>query len=167
MPEDRAQKLYEQARLDVYPDDVRRDPQSYAGTLVAWAGVVQSAKVVQLPHGPALVLIVTHHYFDWIEDHGTQKEIYFLSPRGEGNFVIAAPIALDRLEDARKDAPDHVGKMLVAVGRPDAELGAGDQIVFASEAFVLFKDGAFRTDWIDYGRPGEPMKRVEGGMLDR
>jgi hypothetical protein len=167
MPEEWAQKLYEKARRDVYPDDVRRDPQAYAGTLVAWAGVVKSSKVVQLPHGPALVLVVTHHYFDWIEDHGAQKEIYLLSPRGEGDFVIATPIELDRLEYARKEAPDHVGKMLVAVGKPDAELGTENHVVFASAAFIVFEDKPFRTDWIDYGRPGEPMKRVEGGMLDR
>jgi hypothetical protein len=149
------QKLFAAARRDVFPDQVRQDPDAYADTLVAWAGIVEDARLVPMGSDTALIISVAHHYFDWIEDHGAQAELFFLSSRGEGVFFIAKSVPQDSLEYWKAEAPQHVGKMLVAVGEPENQLktSGSTEIPFADQFYVMFHEGAFHTDW-DYGRHG-------------
>ena len=75
-------KLLENSRADLFPDDVRKDIRMYREQLVVWTGIVKRSFV----SGAAIVTDYEHHYWDFVEDYGPQKERVFLSPKGEGNF---------------------------------------------------------------------------------
>lgn len=85
--------VYDKSSKTVFPRDVIANPQAHHQTLVAWPGVLRSAYYETRVDGQTVVnLVVEHHYFDWLEDRSVQKEIYFLSPRGEGTFKAVWPI---------------------------------------------------------------------------
>jgi hypothetical protein len=79
---DAERKLLGEARRDIYPDDVRRQPEQYRKATLAWSGIVTSA-------GPDprdaqySEVVIAHHYWDWIEDQ--------FDPEGEG-----VPVATGR-----------------------------------------------------------------------
>lgn len=104
------------AALDVFPDDVRRDPTRYTKTLVAWAGIVRSYEMRTEDGSLVIRFDVEHRYFDWIEDSGVQLERYFLSPRGEGMFRAAWAMPLEMRDTIAKQL--HTGDMLVVYGIP-------------------------------------------------
>jgi len=135
------------ARRDVYPDDVRKDPEAYERATLAWAGVVVSASAGE-GHSEFWSVIVEHHYWDWIEDSSQQKGQAFLSPRGEGRFLChaeRAPIAADKLKDA----------MTVAYIRP---LRMNDQMIEGACIMRFFPRDRYATDVMDYGRGGADLK---------
>src|SRR5216683_3245535 len=76
------QEAYKKARKDIYPRQVRQNPTRYGDDTMAWAGIVKDVALFQSDYGPAVRVLIEHRYFDWIEDHGAQPEVYFLSPRG-------------------------------------------------------------------------------------
>ena len=79
-------KFFAQARRDIFPQDVRQDPQHFKSTLVVWTGIIKSIEHVQYNSSPFVQFTVEHHYFDWVEDFGLQPERFFVSPYGEGYF---------------------------------------------------------------------------------
>jgi hypothetical protein len=134
-------KLLGEARRDIYPDDVRKAPESFLKATLAWPGVVVSAEPD--PKDPLFsTIVVEHHYWDWIEDHSIQKAKAFLSPRGEGRFVCHAerrtlpPVEL-------KDA------MTIAYVRP---IGVKDQTLHTACIMRFFPREWYATDVMDYGR---------------
>jgi hypothetical protein len=63
--------------------------------MVAWTGLIKEVDVVQTEDGPDVVYVLQHHYYDWIEDFGQQREIILLSPRGEGKFKTTSSLKKD------------------------------------------------------------------------
>lgn len=101
---------------DVYPDDVRANLSAHQ-VQVAWAGLLQRAEVEGTHPNAVVTVTVEHHYFDWIEDHGVQREIHLLSPRGEGTFRCSS--AIDPRIDLSLFRRGVVrGLMIVAYGTP-------------------------------------------------
>lgn len=141
------QQLFEQARRDVYPDDVRKAPEDYRKVTLAWPGIVISAQVDE-DRPQYQTVVVEHHYWDWIEDHSIQKAKAFLSPRGEGRFVCHA--------ERRAIAPEAlVAAMTVAYVRP---LGMKDQTLHAACIMRFFPSDWYATDVMEYGRDGQGLK---------
>ena len=140
-------KLLHDARRDVYPDDVREDLESYRKATLAWPGIVVSSKPD--PKIPSMAMIVIeHHYWDWIEDHSIQKAKAFLSPRGEGQFVCHAELAtLPKVALARA--------MAIAYARP---VGIKDGQLHAACLVQFHAPDWYATDVFDYGRNGEGLK---------
>lgn len=147
-----------QARRDVFPEQVRGDPAAFADTLVAWAGVIVSIEYRGEGESRSVRIIAEHHYFDWVEDSSIQREKYFLSPRGEGKFATWWGVA--RPVDQKFIDQFAVGDMLVAYGHPS----------FIQPDFVglsptmnmrAIKPALFRTDVLEYGRPGEPSRLLK------
>ncbi len=163
-PPDKADReVFAKAHKDVYPKQVRENPARYRDVSIAWAGIVKDVDVVRGKSGVTVVVLVEHHYFDWIEDHGAQPEAFFLSPRGEGNFVIfLEPKREMTQEEARRLLP--AGMMLVAVGQVYLPTASDKKypLVLLTEYREFIEKKWYRTDVVDYGREGEPIHRVQG-----
>jgi hypothetical protein len=152
------EKFFAQARKDVFPNDVREAPERYKNTLVAWTGVIK--KVEHFTDGSSRVARLTadHHYFDWIENNSTQRERFYMSPRGEGPFAVIW--RAETADDEKFLAQFTGGDMLVAYGYPSS---IQNNVVglFPSENIRPIKPQWYRTDILEYGRPGEPSKVIQ------
>ena len=150
--------VYQQARRDVFPSQVREQPAAWADTIVAWTGVIVAIKYQGAGADRAVRIMAAHRYFDWIEDDGIQREKYFLSPRGDGRFATYWGVGTPA--DQKFIDQFAVGDMLVAYGRP----------TFVRPDFIglsptlnmrAIKPDQFRSDVLDYGKPGEPVKTLK------
>ncbi len=167
-PESREGKAaYSHARKDIYPQQVRENPERYANDTVVWAGIVKNVELFQSQYGPALMVRIAHHYFDWIEDHGAQPEVFFLSPRGEGDFmIILKPNRGMTQKEANESVP--AGTMVVAVGKIYVKMAKNNNTMplpLVEEYFQFIDRKWYRTDVFDYGRDKEPIKKVEGSKF--
>lgn len=133
------------ARRDVWPQQVRDAPEKHAGTLVAWAGIVAERRVLEKER--TLVIVIDHHYWDFIEDLGEQREHMFLSPRGEGRFAIGEWVN----EQTMNPGFLPVGAMAVVYGKP-RQVDADGTVLVDYEWSVTIQPGNFATDIWDYGR---------------
>lgn len=148
-------KFFSQARRDIFPRDVLNNRSKYTNTLVVWTGIIKEIKIDQEADSKVHRFTIEHHYFDWIEDHGVQRERYFLSARGEGNFALAW--GEYEPDDAKFLKQFSVGDMIVAYGYPS--MFKGDLIGFYPVQNIRsIKPEWYRTDVLDYGRPGEKTK---------
>ncbi len=147
-------KFFAQARKDIFPQDVRKNPEQFKSTLVVWTGIIKKIEPTQYNSTPFIKFTVEHHYFDWIEDDGIQREKYFVSPRGEGYFTA---IWLDSPEYALFFKQFEVGDFLIAYGYPSVII---NEVVGLDPTQNLraIKPRWYRTDILDYGRPGEESK---------
>ena len=147
-------KFFAQAKRDVFPNDVRNKPDEANSPLAVWTGVITNIEFLNDDSGRFARFTVEHHYFDWIEDFSVQRARYFLSPRGEGTFLVAWRIASP--VDQQFIEQFSIGDMLVAYGYPHVH---GDLVGLSpTENLRAIKPPWFRTDVLDYGRPGEPSK---------
>lgn len=135
----------------IFPNDARKDVESYQTKLVAWPGFITELKSIQKDGADFTRIVVEHHYYDWILDHSIQKEKYFLSPRGEGVFATICPCKL-KDENVTKD----LNNMLIVYGKP--EKVEGEMLYVTCDYAALIKREWVRTDVFDYGRPGESVK---------
>jgi hypothetical protein len=140
------QALLRTARRDVFPGDVRRDLGAHAGELVGWTGIVTEKRRVEHPEGVELRILIEHHYWNWREDFGTQQQVAFLSPRGEGSFQVSF------IADASSEDPRFLpaGDMAVVYGTPKRL--DGDVVVLDYRGASWLPPRAFATDVWDYGR---------------
>jgi hypothetical protein len=146
---------HRKAVRDVFPADVRKDPQRYSNTLVAWAGVLRSFEATKEGNKTVLRFVVEHRYFDWLTNYGFQADRFFLSPRGEGVFKASWSLPLEAFDSIPRLL--HNGEMLVIYGNPSEVVG--DTIVIAPTAYARIVSAAGFTDQeLDYGRPGEAVK---------
>ena len=158
------QEAYKTARKDIYPRQVKQNPARYGDDTIAWAGIVKDVQSFQSDYGPAIRVLIEHRYFDWIEDHGAQPETYFLSPRGEGEFmIIVKPEKQFGEQEIAQLIP--AGTMAIAVGKIHVK-AAQDKtrpLALLTQYFQFIDRKHYRTDVFDYGRENEPIKKVEGG----
>ena len=148
-------KFFAQARRDVFPNDVRQHLDGFTNTLVAWTGVITNIEFFNDGTSRVARFTAEHHYFDWIEDKSIQRERFFLSPRGEGAFAAAW----------RAETPDEkkfvgqftVGDLLVAYGYPSM-IRSNVVGLYPAQNLRAIKPQWYRTDILDYGRPGEPSR---------
>jgi hypothetical protein len=138
-------ELYRAARRDVWPSQVRTAPENYRDVTVVWSGLVKERELSA--DRQQLRVVLEHHYWDFIEDDGLQREKYFLSPRGEGEFSFEEPNS----PQVHDPAYLPVGAMAVIFGKPRAVSADGDvQLELAWT--ITFPPHSFATDFWDYGR---------------
>jgi hypothetical protein len=154
-------KFYPHARRDVYPGDVRQDPDKFATTLVGWTGVFTKIEFSSNVSPRTVRFTAEHHYFDWIEDISIQRARFFLSPRGEGAFAVQW--IAETSDDEKFVDQFAVGDMLIAYGYPsvirDTYIGLSP-----TQNLRAIKPQWFRTDILDYGRPGEPSRAMKTAL---
>jgi hypothetical protein len=148
--------------LDVYPADIRRNPELYTNTAVGWAGIIRHTEAVTGPDG--LIHAVTtfeHHYFDWQEDRRFGRIQLNLSPRGEGLF--RADWVLRRTDAAAGGAAAESfagpGKLAIVYGVPErVENGT---VVLRYRFLRVVEAEDYNTNKFDYGRLGEPFRYID------
>jgi hypothetical protein len=138
-------KIFSESQEKVFPSDVRQSYDQYRKQVMRWSGVLLSRK--QPGRTSGLYLLIEHHYWDWIENHSSQRAIAFLSPRGEGTFECVFPV--------EPVIPDSVmvqpGDMVIVYGIPSQAPDAGLPVLDCS--FVRwYRQGFYATDVFDYGR---------------
>ncbi|MEZ4405154.1 MAG: hypothetical protein R3A52_01500 [Polyangiales bacterium] len=150
-------RVMESARRDVFPNDVREDLARHAGSRVVWAGVARRLSVQRVGADTVLYLELEHRYFDWIEDHGAQREWYFLSPRGEGRFAAAWALPPGSERYARESL--HEGDLFIVYG---TQMEVRDGVIgFGRTAYLRpIARREWRDDVMDYGRPGTPTRHL-------
>ena len=147
-------QFFEKAKRDIYPNDVRKSSQTYEETLVVWPGIIKSINIDTENGSQIARFTIEHHYFDWIEDQGIQREMYFLSPRGEGSFALAWRV--DTQEDKLFIQQFTVDDMIIAYGYPSM---IKDDLIgfYPTQNIRAIKPKWYRTDVLDYGRLGESV----------
>jgi hypothetical protein len=144
-----------EARRDVFPNDVRQHPDAYTNVLVAWTGVITNIEYFTNASPRVVRFTAVHHYFDWIEDNSIQREKFFMSPRGEGDFAVQW--VAQSQDDQRFVGQFALGDMLIAYGYPSV-VRSNYVGLNPTQNLRSIKPQWYRTDILDYGRPGEPSK---------
>lgn len=138
--------VFPQARRDIFPEDVRKGLKSYRSTILLWTGVVKESKIV----GKELKTRFKHHYWDWIEDYSTQRQIAFLSPRGEGYFECS-----QKIESHTVERPMNIpvaDEMAIVYGSPRKVKSDGTVELDCLPAMRSLPPEKYGTDIWDYGR---------------
>jgi hypothetical protein len=155
-------------RIDVYPDDVRKDPGHYEAQRIAWAGIIVTNQVTSddmsaNPEGKfRMETVFEHHYFDWEQDENADGIKLLISPRGEGNFRMRWKVHRTDpdapLENAMKYATP--GKLAIVYGTPES-VDPDGTVVLKYHYIRILGPQHFSANELDYGRVGQPFKPVE------
>ncbi len=148
--------------LDVYPGDIRRNPELYTHAGVGWAGIITRTEAAAGPDG--LIHAVTtfeHHYFDWEEDHRLGDIQLHLSPRGEGLFRTEWVLRRNDPAAGSAAAEDYAspGKLAIVYGVP--EKVDNGTVVLRYRFLRVVEAADYNTNKFDYGRFGEPIRYVD------
>jgi hypothetical protein len=134
-------------RIDVFPDDVRKDPAKFSGQMVLWTGIVRAKTAVKQEQRDLVEILFEHHYWDFVEDFGLQEAHDFLSPRGEGMFVVR--VAADEL--AQRPGDFQEGWMAIIWAIPFGVRDDGT-VKMKLQGSSCVPPGWFSTEYWDYGR---------------
>jgi len=140
---------FDKANRSIYPDDIRKDLTSYKSSTIAWAGIVKQTEVLKVEGGTAFYFTLEHHYFDWIEDFGIQRERIFLSPKGEGLFKTSWGLTQD-VPQSEIEEIKSPGYLLIVYGQP-TEIQDKTVVIEASYIRGISKK-LYTTERMDYGR---------------
>ncbi|MGA2748835.1 MAG: hypothetical protein ABSG59_08675 [Verrucomicrobiota bacterium] len=149
---------FKQARLDVYPEDVRNDPSRYTNTLVVWPGVIRSTHAQDEDYRGRIraETVLEHHYFDWKQDHGDQGVKLLLSRRGEGAFRVRWHLVKTGPDATSGDAETYAGRNKLAIVYGTPESVDADGTVVLQYRYMRAVDRAhYSVNQMDYGRLGE------------
>ncbi|MGD0410190.1 MAG: hypothetical protein ABSC18_00675 [Verrucomicrobiota bacterium] len=147
--------------LDVYPGDIRQNPDLCAGAGVGWAGIITRTEAQPGPDG--LIHAVTtfeHHYFDWQEDRRLGHIRLNLSPRGEGLFRTEWVLRRNDPAAGKEAAESFAGpgKLAIVYGVPEK---VEDGTVVLRYRFLRVVEAEdYSTNKFDYGRFGEPFRYI-------
>ncbi|HEX3720720.1 MAG TPA: hypothetical protein VH595_22450 [Verrucomicrobiae bacterium] len=162
---------FKRARLDVFPEDVRKDIYRYTNTPVAWVGVIRSTDAIEEDFGGKIRTdtVFEQHYFDWMQEtDGTHIKLH-VSARGEGTFYTRWRL---RKEDNDANAYDaqkfaHPGKLAIVYGVPQS-IDDDGTIVLNYHYLRILDCSHFNTNEVDYGRwgptvsaPGVPRSVIQ------
>jgi hypothetical protein len=148
-----------QARCDVYPEDVRKDPARYAQTRVVWAGIISSNDVQEAESAGKFRLdtVLEHHYFAWKEDRYPGGVKLPISARGEGMFRLRWHVHQNDPEATVDDAAQYAapGDLAMVYGTPES-VDEDGTIVLRYHYLRIVRPAHFTTKGLSYGRLGEP-----------
>jgi len=147
-------------RLDVYPDDVRKNPAAHAGAPVVWAGIIRSTDAYEQDEGDKIVAdtVFEQHYFDWVQDGEGRGVKLSVSPRGEGLFRTRWHLNKTTQDSTAKSAEKYAGPGNLAIVYGVPENVDTNGIVILKYRYLRILDADhFSTNEFDYGRLGEPF----------
>jgi hypothetical protein len=142
------------SKRDVFPDDFRKSKVPMGSVEVAWAGVILGSRVTSDSDHYSIELEIQHHYFGWVEDNLR----FHLSPRGEGRIRTVWSL-VKSLKPETVENEIKPGRMIVIYGFPESL--ASEALVVKATYLRTFSPQAFRTNTMDYGRPGELVKLLK------
>jgi hypothetical protein len=155
-------------RLDVYPEDVRKDFDHYSKLRVAWAGIILTNDVTgdDMSANPVgrfrMDTVFQHHYFDWEQDETMDGLRLLVSPRGEGQFRMHWHAVRHDPDATENDGLKYAtpGKLAIVYGTPES-IDPDGTIVLAYHYIRIINPAHFSANELDYGRLGEPFKPVD------
>ncbi len=138
---------FQQARFDIYPDDVRDNPDKYRGENIAWAGIIQESEFYEQNDRYEIVLLLEHRYFDWKVDRTSSPNMLFPSMEGEGLFQTRWYL--------KKNADLEYFMMRFAAGNlalvyatPDTVI---DDVILLDASYIrIIEKEFFRADQVHY-----------------
>lgn len=153
------QQAFDHANRNIFPDDVKTSLANYQYSTIAWPGIVLENKFIDHPDAVEIQFVLEHHYYDWIEDFGMQRERIFLSPRGEGSFRTSWFIKKEsNLEEMKTFS--SVGNLVIVYGTPTKI--NDDKSIMVKCTYIRGIDKQwYRADMLDYGRPDQPVKMIK------
>ncbi len=132
---------FRHARLEVYPDDVRKDISRYTNTPVAWVGVIRGTDAQENDFGGGITAdtVFEHHYFDWEQDKDPSGVNLEVSPRGEGSFTCHWQMRRTASEAGAYDAEKfaRAGKLAIVYGVPESVTADGTVVLKYSYLRIL------------------------------
>ena len=156
---------FARARLDVFPEDVRKDAAAHAGVAVAWAGIIRSTTANEGGSDNKIVAdtVLEHHYFDWIQDDTASGVKLSLSPRGEGLFRVQWSLDKAGRAATAESAESYAeaGKLAIVYGVPE-KVEADGTVVLKYRYLRILDAKHFNTNVFDYGRMGGPSRSILG-----
>ena len=145
-------------RLDIYPDDVRKDPANHTNATVVWAGIIRSTDAYEESDTSRIMAdtVFEQHYFDWVQNghgHGGKLSI---SPRGEGLFRARWHLDKKSEEASAENAEKYAGKGKLAIvyGVPET-VETNGTVVLKYRYLRILDEDHFSMNEFDYGRGGE------------
>jgi len=139
------EKIFKSARRDIFPNDVRAQLDQSRDQMIAWTGIVKRIDVKSDGDQISANILFEHHYWDWIEDFGTQVQRAFLSPRGEGLFQCAIA------SGETKSFSEKEGDLAIVYGTPE-RVADGGTVLLRCYGVRSFGRSYYATDVWDYGR---------------
>jgi hypothetical protein len=109
------------ADKSILPQDIKNSTQTYDNISVVWTGIVEKMNIYKTKNDETVVdIYLQHRYYDFIEDFSIQQEKMFVSPFGEGEFILRKKI--DKkipIEELKRELPNAVFKecFLITYGR--------------------------------------------------
>jgi hypothetical protein len=148
---------YKKANVNIFPDDVRKDINTFKDTVIAWPGIIQTQELKRYEDKVDVELVLEHHFYDWLEDYGLQKEKIFLSPQGEGLFTTIWSLRSDvNLEEWNRMV--NIGDLAIVYGYPDS-INLDSIISIRSTYIRSFPRDYYCTDILDYDRVYLPAEK--------
>lgn len=141
--------------LNVYPEDVRKNPAHYAGMRVAWAGIVVSNAIapVDIESKIGLDTLFQHHYFHWEQNELAGYRRLMISQGGEGQFRTRWRVRRLHEESSEADAVNFAspGKMALVYGTIKS-VDQDGTIVLGYHYVRIISQAHFRTIGQNYAR---------------
>lgn len=99
-PDDWEKPYYDTSIKTAFPSDLMKHPEKYKGKSIHLIGVVDS---VFADANNQVKFFLSNKYWDYTEDYSIQDEVMFVSPIGDGNFVVTvADIDSAGLEEVKR-----------------------------------------------------------------
>jgi hypothetical protein len=164
-PASRPEKIeFRNDRLDIYPEDVRKNPARFGHARLAWAGIILSNSAAEVDLGGKIRMdtVFEHHYFDWEQDNRAGGVRLLISPRGEGLFRARWNLSRKDPDVSATDAMDYAapGNLAIVYGTPESVDDDGT-IVLRYRYIRILDPSHFTAHVLSYGRIGEPFRPVD------
>ena len=111
-----------------------------------WTGIILASHLEE----SSIVTEYEHHYWDFVEDYSIQRQIAFVSPRGEGLFGCERK--REFFEDFTEQDLPKVGDFAIVYAKP-VKVDPDGKILCRCAPFIkTLPPKKYATDVDDYGR---------------
>ena len=116
------------ADKSILPQDVKNAKQSFDNISVVWTGIVEKMEIYKTKDETIVDIYLQHRYYDFIEDFSIQQEKMFVSPFGEGKFILRKQMNPQiPIEELKAELPKAVFKecFLITygkIGKPEKDI---------------------------------------------
>lgn len=108
------------ADKSILPFDVKRSSQTFENKSVVWTGIVKKLDIYSKNNETIADIYLEHRYYDFIEDFSIQQEKMFVSPFGEGEYILRQKMNSEiPFDEIKKELPKIIFKecFLITYGK--------------------------------------------------
>ena len=105
-PDNWEKPYFDSAIKTAFPTNLNKFPEKCTGKLIHLIGIVDSV-YIDTENNNMITFILENKYWDYIEDYSIQDEVMFVSPKGEGKFLVTVTgVNPDVFESVKNFATD-------------------------------------------------------------